>query len=156
VDPGSYFEKGMYEGSSVRVNWLESGRYYLRVMVWDEVRCTNNLLLFLVDVVEHMPKATLEGDSVCYGEPAVFKIILTGLPPWDVKYTYGDGKTTLNLNGITEPEQTVTLPPLPVGITEVWVKEIIDQCTSNIIPSEKARILIYPMPKNSKIYPVNK
>jgi hypothetical protein len=86
----------------------------------------------------------------------VFKIILTGMGPWDLKYTYGDGSTILNMNGVTEPEQTVTLPPLPAGATEVWVQEIIDQCTSNLMPSEKGRIVIFPKPANTKIYPVKK
>jgi hypothetical protein len=156
VDPGGYFEKGMYEGSKVSVNWLDSGRYFLRVMVWDENNCSSNLLIFLVDVKGHIPQAELTGDSVCYGELAVFKIVLTGLGPWDLKYTYGDGTVILNLNGVAEPETTVTLPPLPEGITEIWVKEIMDQCTKNLIPSEKARVVIYPKPVSSKIRPVKK
>lgn len=151
VDPGGYFEKGMYQGSTVRVNWLEKGLYFLRVMVWDETTCSNNLLVFKVDVLEHELNATLEGDSVCYGDPVVFKIVLTGLGPWDIKYTFGDGTATLNLNGITEPEQTVSLPPMPAGQFEVWITEIIDQCSQNLLPTGKARIVIYPKPANTKI-----
>jgi len=156
VDPVPYFENGMYQGSTIRVNWLDTGRYFLRVMVWDEVSCTNNLLMFLVDVLEHHPEATVIGDSLCYGDPVVFKIVLTGKGPWNLKYTYGDGTAALNLNGVTEPEQTVMLPPLPVGTTEIWVQEIIDQCNSNLIPSERGRVVIFPIPVQSKIYPVEK
>lgn len=154
IDPVPYFEKGMYEGSTVRVNWLDAGRYFLRVIVWDEEICSNNLIVFLVDVKEHIPEAELTGDSLCYGEPVVFKIVLTGLGPWDLTYTYGDGTAVVNLNGVVEPVQTISLPPLPVGTTDVWVKEIIDQCTSNLIPSEKARVVIYPIPTHTKIEPV--
>jgi len=110
----------------------------------------------LITVIEHFPEAKVIGDSLCYDDPVVFKIILTGYGPWDVKYTYGNGNTVVNLNGITEPEQTIKLPPLPVGTTDIWVQEIIDQCSSNIKPSEKGRIVIFPIPTNSKIYPVNK
>lgn len=156
VDPVPYFENGMYQGSTIQINWLDTGKYFLRVMVWDETTCTNNLLVFSVEVKEHIPQAELTGDSLCYGEPVVFRIVLTGSGPWDVKYTYGDGTVTLNLNGITEPVQTVKLPPLPVGLTEVWIKEIVDQCNSNLVPTEKARIVIYPIPTQSKIYPVEK
>ncbi|MCB8963408.1 MAG: hypothetical protein H6536_00020 [Bacteroidales bacterium] len=151
VEPAAYFEKGKYEGSTVRVNWLEPGIYVLRVMVWDETICNNNLHIFKVNVLEHELTATLQGDSVCYGEPVVFKIVLTGMGPWDLKYTFGDGTASLNLNGITEPEQAVYLPPLPTGQFDVWVTEIIDQCSQNLIPSEKARIVIYPKPANSQI-----
>jgi hypothetical protein len=160
VDPVPYFENGMYEGSTVRVNWLEAGRYFLRVMVWDEENCSNNLLVFLVDVKEHILEAELTGDSLCYGEPVVFKIVLTGLGPWDLTYTYksepNGNEISVNLNGITEPVITRTLPPLPVGATDVWVKEIIDQCTSNLAPTGKARIVIYPIPTHTKIEPVRK
>ncbi len=156
IDPAAYFEKGMYEGSSVEVHWLDPGNYVLRVMVWDEVNCTNNLMVFSVEVLKHIPQAEITGDSLCYGDPVYAKIVLTGFAPWDVKYTYGDGTVVLNLNGVTEPEQVVKMPALPVGVTEIWVKEIIDQCTSNLIPSEKGRIVIFPKPTNSKIYQVNK
>ena len=156
VEPVPYFEDGNYEGSSVTINWLDAGRYFLRVMVWDEKNCSNNLLVFLVDVIENIPQAELTGDSVCYGETAVFKIVLTGLGPWDLKYTYGDGTAILFLNGVTETTATVPLPPLPVGATDVWVQEIIDQCTSNLVPSDKARIVIYPIPTHTKIEPERK
>ena len=156
VDRVPFFENGMYEGSTVTVNWLEPGKYFLRLMVWDETTCTNNLIVYLIDVLEHKPVATIEGGEFCYGEPAVFKIVITGLGPWDAIYTYGDGTASINLNGNSDEEMTVQLPSLPVGNTEVWVKQIIDQCTSNLIPSEKGRIVIFPKPANSKIYPVEK
>ena len=152
-----YFSDGDYRDSStVTVTGLTPGRYFLRVTAWDEQACTNNLIIFLIDVLEHFPEATVIGDSLCYDDPVVFKIVLTGYGPWDVKYTYGNGTTVINLNGITEPEITVKMPPLPVGTTDVWVQEIIDQCSSNIKPSEKGRIVIFPIPTNSKIYPKNK
>lgn len=156
-DPMIYFDDGDYRDSStVTVTGLTPGRYFLRVTAWDEQACTNNLIIFLIDVLEHFPEATVIGDSLCYDDPVVFKIVLTGYGPWDVKYTYGNGTTVINLNGITEPEITVKMPPLPVGTTDVWVQEIIDQCSSNIKPSEKGRIVIFPIPTNSKIYPKNK
>jgi hypothetical protein len=162
VDPVAYFADNgnppkYYEGSTVQVINLDPGRYFLRVMVWDEVQCTNNLLVFLIDVLENLPVATLEGDSVCIGEPAVIKIILTGMGPWDVKYTYGDGTNIINLNGITQNEYTIPAPlPMPVGKTDFWVMEVVEDngvCRIvNSTPSEKVGVLIYPKPKNSKIY----
>lgn len=156
VDPAAYFEDGDYGGSTVAVHWLDPGKYFLRVMVWDEKNCTNNLLMFMVNVLEHIPEATITGDSLCYGDPVVFKIVITGKGKWDAIYTYGDGTASINLNGENKVEQAVTLPALPVGTTEVWVKQIIDECNSNVVPSEKGRIIIFPIPTNSKIYPVNK
>lgn len=162
LDPGIYFQDGDYRDSStVIVNGLDPGRYFLRVMAWDEVQCTNNLLMYMVDIYDDPPMAELTGDSLCIGDPAVVKIVLTGRGPWDLTYTYvshanGENEINVNLIGQVEDEFTVSMPPLPVGLTEIWVQQIIDQCTENLIPSERARIVIYPKPAQSKIYPVNK
>jgi hypothetical protein len=152
VDPVAYFENSMYEGSTVNVNWLDTGRYFVRVMVWDEVQCTNNLMLFKIQVIDVPPLAEITGDSLCIGEPAIVRIVLTGRGPYDLTYTWGDGQVLVNMNGITEEEFTVPLPPLPVGITEFWVTQIIDQCSENLVPSEKGRIVIFPKPSQSRIY----
>src|SRR6056297_376982 len=50
LDPALYFVDGDYRGSTVYVTNLPPGMYYLRVMVWDEVNCTNNLTLFVLEV----------------------------------------------------------------------------------------------------------
>jgi len=83
VDPAAYFDNAMYEGSTVTLHWLDPGRYFMRVMVWDEKNCTNNLIVYMVDVLEHIPQATITGDSLCYGDPVIFKIVITGKGKWD-------------------------------------------------------------------------
>lgn len=156
IGPVPYFEDDMYEGSTVRVNGLEPGKYMVRIMVWDEDKCTNNVGLYRLDVIESKPEATVEGSENCIGEPSVFKIIFTGTGPWDVIYTFGDESNAVNLYGITEPELAVSIPPLPVGVTEVWVMEVVEYkgiCRIvNSTPSEKGRVVIFPKPTNSRIY----
>ena len=161
MEPAVYFEDKMYQGSTVRVVGLPPGQYFLRVMVWDEVECTNNLMVFSIDVLERIPEAIMVGDSLCIGEPALTKIVFTGTGPWDVVVAYGDelNPSTINLNGISEPEYYV--PPimgLNEGETEIWVMEISDGCVeSYLVPDpQKARIIIYPKPTNSRIYQVDK
>ena len=156
VEPVPYFVDGMYEGSTVAVNFLESGIYILRVMVWDEATCTNNMRIFSIDVIEHVPIATITDSTACYGDPAVFKVVITSKGPWEAIYTYGDGTASLNLYGEDEVEQIVKMPPLPAGTYEVWVKQIIDECSANFFPSEKGRVIIYPKPSNTGIYPVKR
>lgn len=155
VDPVVYFEKAMYEGSTVRVHFLEPGRYFVRVMVWNEVECTNNLLVYMVDVLEYIPEAELIGDSLCVGMPAVIKIVLTGRGPWNVQYTYGDDSNAVWINGITESEISVPIiPALPVGTTDFWIMEVTDDCTVNsyVADPKKVGVIIFPKPTNSKIY----
>jgi len=159
VDPVTYFADNgnppkYYEGSTVYVNWLETGTYMLRVIVYDEENCTNNLKMFIIDVLDNPPEATLEVDSVCIGETAIVKIILTGVGPWDITYTYGDGTDVINLNGIVEDEYTVPAPMLPVGKTDFWIMEVSDDCTINsyVADPTKVGVLIYPKPTSSKIY----
>ncbi len=155
VDPWGYFVD-TYEGSTVSINWLEPGRYFLKVTVWDEVGCTNNLLVFSVDVLESQPEAVMYGDSACVGEQVLVKIVLTGMGPWDLTYTYGDGTMHVNLTS-TEPEIILPVDNVPVGTTEYWVMEVTDQCTVHSYPvPEKARVVVHPKPTNSRIYQINK
>lgn len=152
VTPVPYFVNGMYQGSTVKVVGLQPGRYFLRVMVWDEVSCTNNLIVFGLDVIYNPPYAELYGDTACYGEPTTMKIVFTGTGPWNLTYTFGNGTTHLNLNGVTTPEVTVSIPPLPVGPTEFWILEVSDQCTVNNQIVERTKVIILPKPSNSRIY----
>lgn len=158
VDQAVYFENGMDEGHTVKVNWLEPGQYMVKVTAYDEVSCSNNIGLYLVNVVEEKPEASIIGDSLCIDEQAIVKIIFTGTGPWDITYTYGDGTVFVNLNGIVDQEYTMLpedLPPLNES-TEIWVMEVVEYngiCKIvNSTESERARVVIYPKPTNSKIY----
>lgn len=157
LDPVLFFEKGMYEGSKVKVLNLQPGSYFLRIMVWDEVQCTNNLLVFNLVIIKHIPYAELYGDSVCYGEPVLLKIVFSGPGPWKAVYTYGDGSTHLNLNNdewIYENvfEFTPAIPPLPVGATEFWILQVTDQCSVEDQIVDKEVVRIFPRPSSSRIY----
>lgn len=159
MDPVVYFEHSMYEGATVRVLNLDPGNYFLRVMVWDEVNCTNNLLVFKLTILEHHPYAELFGDSLCYGEPVVLKIVFSGPGPWKLIYTYGDGTNHINLNNdewIYEREFYENLmgkiPPLPVGETEFWILQVTDQCKVEDQIVDKEVVRIFPKPSTSRIY----
>jgi len=154
LDPVLTFANGMYAGRTVKVVGLDPGKYYVRINVWDEITCTDNVEMYLLEVIENLPEAELVGDSVCIGEQAYIKIIFSGTAPFDVKYTFGDGTTVVNLNGITESERTIPIDPFPVGETKVWIMEVTDNCTvrSYEADPQKVGVLIYPKPKNSKIY----
>lgn len=153
-EPVPYFQKGMYQGSTVTVTGLEPGRYFIRVMVWDEVNCTNNLMMYMLDILEALPTATLEDAEACIGEPTFVKIVLTGRGPWDVLYTVNDEVYAVNLAGSTEMEHTITLPPLPTGEHKIWVMEVTDECAVNSyeINPPTGRVVIFPKPISSKIY----
>lgn len=152
VGPVPYFVNDMYQGDAVRVTGLGAGRYFVRIMIWNEEICTNNLLVYLLDITAHIPYAVLYGDSVCYGEPTTLRIVFTGSGPWDILVTDSDGAIAINLMGETENEKTVSLPPLPVGPTEFHIVQVADKCTVNDQIVEKTVVHIYPRPSNSRIY----
>lgn len=161
LDPALYFVNGQYAGRTVKVVGLEPGVYYVRIEVWDEISCTNNVEMHVLEVIEHEPIVELTGDSACIGDPVMIKIVFTGIAPFDAQLTYSnvDGTETIFLNGVTENEIMVpVMDPLPVGETEIWVMTISDGCVQNyLIPApDKARIVIYPNPTNSRIYQINK
>lgn len=159
LDPAIAFVDGQYAGRTVQVIGLQPGKYYVRIHVWDEISCTDNVEMYVMEVIETKPEMELFADSVCIGDPATVRIIFTGLGPYTIDYSYGDEITgnVVNMNGVVEgPEAVIPIQnPLPVGITEFWITQIIDQCTTYIIAPEdvqKAKVLIYPKPSNSRIF----
>jgi len=152
VDPAEYFLGGINTGSTVSVNWKEPGRYFFRVMAWDSENCTNNLKLGIIDVIEAKPFATLEGDSVCIGDPAQLKITFTGSGPWTITYTYGEGTDQIEVPDIDESEYVIPIAPGPLTTTEYWIMKVSDTCTTNDEPTEKVKVTVYPKPTNSRIY----
>ena len=155
MESAIYFENGMYEGAIVRVLNLPAGTYFLRIMAWDEVNCTNNLLVFQMDVIEP-PPPELVGDSLCIGQVPMVKVTFTGSGPWDYEYAFSDGVNTVNLIGHTDdPEVTIPITdPLPVGETKFWIMEVTDACTVKTYETDppSTGILIYPKPSQSQIY----
>jgi hypothetical protein len=159
LGPTPYFVNGMYEGNSVQVTNLPAGFYFLRVMVWDEVACTNNLIVYSLEVQE-VPLADLYGEEACFGDPTFLRVVLTGVGPWDIIYTDGLEDHAVNLNGQPGVDQYHRVHPQMVEpieeviMREYWITYIKDLGTGgeNFEPSNKARIMIYPVPSSSKIY----
>ena len=159
LDPALYFVNGMYEGHSVQVTNLPAGFYFVRVMVWDEENCTNNLLVYSIEVLE-VPEADLYGDEACFGDPTFLRVVLTGVGPWDIIYTDGMEDKSVNLIGQPGEEQEIRIHPRPMDptdemiIREYWINYIKDHGTGgeNFEESERAKIIIYPLPSNSRIY----
>ena len=159
MEAAVYFENGMYRGATVRVFNLPPGDYFLRIMAWDEVNCTNNLMVFKMHVIEP-PPPELIGDSLCYGELPLVRVIFTGVGPWDFEYSYEDGEGGIvNLNGHTDdPEITIPImEPLPVGEYSFWIMEVdySNGCsvkTYEVEERPRTGILIYPKPVQKKIY----
>lgn len=158
LDPALYFVDGQYAGRTVRVTGLDPGIYYVRIHVWDEVTCTDNIEMYVLEVLESTLDMELVGDSVCIGDPPVVRIIFSGVGPYDIIYKYGDEitGTVVNLNGVVGPEVTVPImEPLPVGETTFWMMEVSDDC--KVYTWEESErpgvgILIYPKPNQSRIY----
>ena len=153
-----YFENGDYRDiSRVRILNLPVGEYFVKVTAWDEVSCTNNLMVFRMDVIEP-PPPIVYGDSVCVDEPVNVRVIFTGTGPWDFQYAYSDGENTVNLIGHTDdPEVTIPITqPLPVRPTKFWIMEVVDGCGIAREYTEEERpstgIVIFPKPARQPIY----
>ena len=149
-----YFFGGIKTGSEIKLFNLPAGRYFLRVMVWDEANydCTNNLLLFILDVAE--PMAWLEEpDPFCYGEVNSVNIVLTGIGPWDIVYAYDDGTGVqmVNLNGLKEMHFTIPADLKP-NKYEFWIMEVYDGCVRSYPDPKKVNVIIHPKPRTSGIY----
>ncbi len=159
LDRSLYFVDGNYEGSTVYVTGLEPGIFVVRIMVWDETECTNNLKIFIIEVVPKIPEVELVGAEACFGDPTSVRIIFTGTGPYTIQYTIGDAltPTVVNINGNVEnPEVEIPITePLPIGETSFWLISVEDGCKAYEFPEDerpRTGIIIYPKPTNSKIY----
>ncbi len=159
LDPALYFVDGQYAGSTVEVTGLAPGEYYVRIHVWDEVTCTDNIEMYVMEVTESALDMEVYADSVCIGEPTNVYIRFTGRGPYTVTYTIGDAVTpsVVNLNG-TEADPELVIPvlePLPVGETSFWVIRVEDNCKAYEFTEEErpgTGIVIFPKPAKQPIY----
>ncbi|MCK3684021.1 hypothetical protein [Maribellus sp. YY47] len=165
LDPALYFVDGMYAsgvGRSVKVTGLEPGKYYVRIHVWDEISCTDNIEMYVMEVIESTLDMKIYADSVCIGEATNVYIRFTGVGPYEIQYVIGDELTpsVINLVG-TEADPEIIIPItrlLPVGETKFWVMKVTDNCKvysyEEVAPEERpgTGILIYPKPTKQPIY----
>lgn len=159
LDPALYFVDGQYAGRTVKVTGLAPGEYYVRIHVWDEVSCTDNIEMYLMEVLESDLDMEVYADSVCIGDPTNVYIRFTGRGPYTVTYTIGDAVTpsVFNLNGdAVGPEITIPiLEPLPEGETTFWVISVDDGCKAYEYPESErpsTGIVIFPKPAQQPIY----
>jgi hypothetical protein len=130
----------------------------VRIHVWDEVSCTDNIEMYVLEVIEKPLDIELYADSVCIGEPTLVRIVFSGVGPYDIVAHYGDAlnPTVVNLNGEVGPEVTVPITEvLPVGETKFWVMTVTDDCkVHSWEESERPSVgvWIYPKPDQSRIY----
>jgi hypothetical protein len=160
LDPALYFVDGQYAGRTVSVTGLDPGIYYVRIHVWDEINCTDNIEMYVLEVVENIPEVLVDADSVCIGDPTTITIIFTGVGPYTIDYTYGDALsgTYVNVNGVIVDGPEVTIPilyPFGAGNYEFMIDQIEDECKTHLYDeADKPRtgVVIYPKPTNSRIY----
>nr|WP_319270998.1 hypothetical protein [uncultured Draconibacterium sp.] len=162
LDPALYFVDGMYAsgvGKTVKVSQLPVGRYYVRIHVWDEEDCTDNVEMYVMEVIESTLEMEISADSVCIGEPTNVYIRFTGRGPYEVQYTIGDQVTpsVVNVMGdVDDPELVIPVTdPLPVGETTFWIIRVEDNCKAyeyDVDERPGTGILIYPKPSQSQIY----
>jgi len=155
VDWDIYFEQGIKVGPRIRVHNLPHGIYFLRVMVWDDVQCTNNLLVFKLVVHEVLPTVEGEADPFCFGDLNEARITFTGRGPWDLHYTWDDetGTQILVFEGIVEPIFYMPIPIMAPGKHSLWIMEVKDECSVNSfeVPLE-VPFIIHSRPRTSRIY----
>jgi len=159
LDRATSFVDGMYAGRTVKVTGLAPGKYYVRIHVWDEISCTDNIEMYVMEVIESTLQVELSADSVCIGESTNVYIRFTGVGPYDITYIIGDQvtPTVVNLNGsVEDPEITIPITdPLPVGETTFWILKVEDKCKAyefTVDERPSTGIVIFPKPAKKPIY----
>ena len=159
LDPQIYFLGGINTGPAVTIDQkLPAGRYFIRIMAWAEANnnCTNNLLIFILDIKERLPVAEIdESNEFCQGdEHHEIRINVVGHGPWNMVYSWDpEGKEILTLEGNVDPVYYLPIPFKSPGNHSLWIMQVSDGCSVNTyeVPQE-VEIKIHPRPKTSGIY----
>ena len=165
LDPDLYFVEGMYAsgvGKTVQVANLPVGKYYVRIHVWNEEDCTDNVEMYVMEVIESSLDMTMYADSVCIGEATNVHIRFIGYGPYEVYFGVGDALNDSYVTvagGIKDPEITIPIAePLPVGENKFWIMKVVGDCKvfsyEELEPEERpgTGIMIFPKPAQQPIY----
>jgi hypothetical protein len=153
-DLDKHFEQDRKVAPVVRIHDLPHGTYFLRIMVWDDEVCTNNLLVFQLIVNEVLPTAEFEADPFCFGDYNEVRITLTGRGPWVLTYAWDENnEQTVTLAGNVDPIYYLPIPIMAPGQHSLWVMEVKDECSVNTyeVPKE-IPFIIHSRPRTSRIY----
>ncbi len=144
----AFFSSGNSLGSTVNVTWLKPGVYFYKVTA-SRARCTMNLKVGKITVLEFLPTATLlQPSPICLGEQATLNITLTGTAPWSIDVF--DGITTTTYTDINASPFILNVSPL--ANTVYSVTRVSDAYGSNNLASNSVLVTVNPKPGSSHIY----
>jgi len=142
-------------GPTVTVQWLKAGIYFFRVMAVDEVACTNNLRVGMIEVLASRPTAEihLSPTEICISEPATITVNLTGHPAWSFDLEAEDQNgviETKTYNNIGDDSYEITVSPDQTTIYRVI--NLKDKYGESLAPSDSVELTVHPLPQMSPIY----
>lgn len=137
--------------SVIQIDWgMTSGTYTLSVVEINSNGCAGDTVKLDV-VIEDLPSiASIEGDTVCSGDPSQMLLTFTGQAPWTVDYT--DGTNNYQVIATTSP-YTVTLPSY-TSDTNIQITGLSDSggCSASSGSLPSASVIIYSKPSTGAIY----
>ena len=147
----TYFPSGN-TGPSVDIVFPTPGLYLVKVYAVNQCP-TDNIEVYLVEVLEALPTATiLPPGEICEGDELVLEIEFTGTAPWE--FDLFDGVNTVTYTADVSPYMTVVLPS-PTTTTTYTVTRVMDTNGTNTTPSNSVTVTVNPQPVfNSPIYSV--
>ena len=146
----TYFPSGN-TGPSVDIVFPIPGLYLVKVYAVNQCP-TDNIEVYLVEVLEALPVATiLEPGEICEGDQLVLEIEFTGTAPWE--FDLFDGVNTTTFNAGVTPYYTVVLPT-PTSTTTYTVTRVANTDGENTAPSNSVTVIVHPRPTASPIYSV--
>lgn len=155
--PGEADFIGGNTGPKVTVQWLQAGTYFFRVMAVDEVACTNNLRVGMIEVLASRPTADIElsPNEICISEPATITVNLTGHPAWsfDLEAEDADGVIeTKTYEDIGENDLPYEIEVSPDQTTIYRIINLKDRYGESLDPSNSVELTVHPLPQMSPIY----
>lgn len=152
------FVNGIDNQANVQAIFNKPGIYFVKIEVWDSVKCTNNLKLIRLEVVESLPTAglNLNPDEICVNEPSVLMVTLTGTPPWgfviEAHDINGNITSRLEYNNVDTSQNPYEIVVSPTQTTWYRVVQVTDKYGVQNEPTEAVKLTVHPLPTNSRIY----
>jgi len=154
IPASAEFIGGDNTGSSIGIVWHVPGIYLVKVRAINDCP-TDNMEVYLIEVLESLPTAVIEPPGViCEGDDGTLTLTLDGDLPFTIQLTADDGinpPTVTTYTNVVDNPFIITVNPTVT--TTYTITQVIDvDGTVNNNPSDSVTLIVNPRPTNTVIY----
>lgn len=150
---------GANTGPEIKVQWFQTGVYFVKVTAHDARGCTSNLKIGKMKVIPSIPSATLKvtPEEKCDdGSSAKLEVTFSGPGPWNMivqMNDLGSGRVTSEVySTVPETDNPKVIGIRPNSTTEYTVIEVSNKYGVQTDLSNTVKLTVHPLPQTTPIY----